>query len=954
MAAMSIRFVYLSVFLCCSLLVYWGCRRIENNMSATVDFNYHIRPILVQKCYLCHGPDAGSRKANLRLDTYEGATALLKSGNRAIDIKHTEKSMMLFRINHKDPEMIMPTPDSKWILTKKEKKQLEKWIHQGADWKPHWAFIAPEAQNISGKSKHPIDYFIDKELENQGLSPVEEASKNSLIRRVSFLLTGLPPSPAEVQSFLVDSSPDAYAKMVDKYLDSPHFGERWARHWMDLVRFAETKGHEFDYAIPGAWRYRDYLIRAFNADVPYQQLIKEHLAGDLLPQPRINKKEKINESQLGTLFFAFPEGTHSPVDIRKDEADRIDNLIDVTGKSFLGLTVSCAKCHDHKFDPISTKDYYALYGVMEGTRFTPASPYIYETKKRFERLKGVHDSIKNLVLMNRIDQFSRNDGLSTTDAVLGNFTGPDLNHWKSDGLAFTNETTLGDPLFNKNGILIGFSQGMASSKRLAKGVFGALRSPDFVIDKNYIGVFASGNKATIRIIIDNFQLISYPIYGGLTKQVDNEKMDKYLFDVSRWKGHKAYVEILPGIFENHIFNMPKNAFVEVKYVISFNDKWIEPPIFSPKWNARKSPDIKKIKAYLDSKEYYQAGFPDSTEFISSITEGFGKNSHVFIRGNHKDLSKEKVTRSFLSAVSTGKYNLNVSGSGRLALAEAISDKDNPLTYRVFVNRVWHHLFGKGIVETVDNFGLQGKLPSHPALLDYLALSFVNEGYSLKKLIRKIVLSETFKRTTKGKKSAEKKDPYNHYLSYYPLRRLDAESLRDAMLSVSENMNPTLFGESVPVHITPFMNGRGKPRTSGPMDGAGRRSIYVEVRRNFLDPFMSAFDRPIPFSTFGKRTVTNVPAQALILMNDPFVHHQAGVMAKTMNEKGISGFTERMNWIYQRAFSRNPSEEELNSARALYESLKKKLQGMDKKLTEELCWKEVVHTHFNLKEFIYLL
>jgi hypothetical protein len=175
-----------------------------------------------------------------------------------------------------------------------------------------------------------------------------------------------------------------------------------------------------------------------------------------------------------------------------------------------------------------------------------------------------------------------------------------------------------------------------------------------------------------------------------------------------------------------------------------------------------------------------------------------------------------------------------------------------------------------------------------------------------------------------------------------------------MLSVSENMNPTLFGESVPVHITPFMNGRGKPRTSGPMDGAGRRSIYVEVRRNFLDPFMSAFDRPIPFSTFGKRTVTNVPAQALILMNDPFVHHQAGVMAKTMNEKGISGFTERMNWIYQRAFSRNPSEEELNSARALYESLKKKLQGMDKKSTEELCWKEVVHTHFNLKEFIYLL
>ena len=951
---MFMRYAYLSGFTLCMLLLYWGCRSIENRMPATVDFNYHIRPILVQKCYLCHGPDASSRQANLRLDTYEGATALLKSGNRAIDLKHTEKSMVLFRINHTDPDMIMPTPDSKLILTEKEKELLEKWIQQGAAWKPHWAFISPEKQNTPDKNKNPIDYFIDREMKNQGLTPVEEASKNSLIRRVSFLLTGLPPSPSEVQSFLNDSSSDAYPKMVDKYLNSPHFGERWARHWMDLVRFAETKGHEFDYAIPGAWRYRDYLIRAFNGDVPYNQLVKEHLAGDLLPQPRINKVEKINESQLGTLFFAFPEGTHSPVDIRKDEADRIDNLIDVTGKTFLGLTVSCAKCHDHKFDPISTKDYYALYGVMEGTRFSPVSPHIYETKKRFETLKGVQDSLKDLVLLNWMDQFSKNMVMSNTDSVLGNFTGSDLNRWKSDGLAFTDETTLGDPIFNKKANLVGFEAGKASSKRLAKGVFGALRSPDFIIDKNNIGVYASGSKGTIRIIIDNFQLISYPIYGGLTKQVDYEKMEKYLFDVSQWKGHKAYVEILPGIYDNHLFKMPKDAFVEVKYVISFNDKWFEPPLISAKWNPQKSLDSKKIKMYLEKKESYQSYLPDSTEFISSITDGFGKNSPVFIRGNHNELSKEKVPRSFLSALSTGKFNLNVSGSGRLALAEAITNKDNPLTYRVFVNRVWHHLFGKGIVETVDNFGLQGKLPTHPELLDYLALSFVKEGYSMKKLIRQIVLSETFKRTTKGKESSVKKDPLNHYLSFYPLRRLEAESLRDAILSVSGNLDSTLFGKSVPVHITSFMNGRGKPGRSGPMDGEGRRSIYVEMRRNFLDPFMSAFDRPIPFTTFGKRTVTNVPAQALILMNDPFIHNQAAVMVKKMNETGISGFAARIQWIYQRAFSRNPSEEEIISARSFYESLKKKHQGKDKKLLDEMIWKDFIHTHFNLKEFIYLI
>ncbi|MFM7091130.1 MAG: DUF1553 domain-containing protein, partial [Bacteroidota bacterium] len=533
-------------------------------------------------------------------------------------------------------------------------------------------------------------------------------------------------------------------------------------------------------------------------------------------------------------------------------------------------------------------------------------------------------------------------------------SGSDLNRWKSDGLAFTDETTLGDPIFNKKANLVGFESGKASSKRLAKGIFGALRSPDFIIDKNNIGVYASGSKGSIRIIIDNFQLISYPIYGGLTKQVDNEKMDKYLFDVSQWKGHKAYIEILPGIYDNHIFKMPENSFVEVKYVITFNDKWFEPPLISAKWNPQESLVSKKIKMYLEKRERYQSYFPDSTEFISSITEGFGKNSPVFIRGNHKDLSKEKVPRSFLSALSTGKYKLNVSGSGRLALADAITDKDNPLTYRVFVNRVWHHLFGKGIVETVDNFGLQGKLPTHPELLDYLALSFVKDGYSMKKLIRQIVLSETFKRTTKGKESSVKKDPLNHYLSFYPLRRLEAESLRDAILSVSGNLDSTLFGKSVPVHITSFMNGRGKPGRSGPIDGEGRRSIYVEMRRNFLDPFMSAFDRPIPFTTFGKRTVTNVPAQALILMNDPFIHHQAAVMVKKMNEEGISGFTARIHWIYQRAFSRNPSEEEIKSARSFYESLKKKHQGKDKKLLDEMIWKDFIHTHFNLKEFIYLI
>ncbi|MFN5422633.1 MAG: DUF1549 domain-containing protein, partial [bacterium] len=260
------------------VMIAYGIMSCGQNFSPAiadkVDFNYDIRPILVQKCYLCHGPDPGSRKANLRLDTYEGATALLKDGLKAIDPGHAKKSLVLFRINHKDPDIVMPTPESNLTLTEREIALIEKWIEQGAEWKPHWSFIPPkETPAIKEFKGNPIDYFINQKLAENDLKSSPEADKNALIRRVSYVLTGLPPEPEAINKFLADNSSNAYEKMVDQYLKDPHFGERWARHWMDLVRYAETKGHEFDYTISGAWRYRDYLIRAFNNDVPYDQLV---------------------------------------------------------------------------------------------------------------------------------------------------------------------------------------------------------------------------------------------------------------------------------------------------------------------------------------------------------------------------------------------------------------------------------------------------------------------------------------------------------------------------------------------------------------------------------------------------------------------------------------------------------------------------------------------------------
>ena len=364
------------LLLLCLLISLWPSSPQQLDLPKTVDFNYHIRPLLSQNCFVCHGPDSSSREAGLRLDNLEGATALLESGNYAIVPGDAEGGSLIQRLRSENPEVRMPPPEAKKIMSEREIALLEKWIDQGAEWKPHWAFIHPEMPDIPGNLKetsiaHKIDHFIEEELNRRELKKSDQASKNSLIRRASYILTGLPPAPEAVDAFIADSSEQAFEKVVDQYLASPHFGERWARHWMDLVRYGEAMGHEFDIEISHAWEYRDYLIRAFNADVPFDLFVKEHLAGDMLEEPRYHPAEGYNESIFGTGYFYLGEGKHSPVDTKQEEADKIDNMIDVTSKTFQALTVACSRCHDHKFDPIPTTDYYAMYGMIESARLGP-------------------------------------------------------------------------------------------------------------------------------------------------------------------------------------------------------------------------------------------------------------------------------------------------------------------------------------------------------------------------------------------------------------------------------------------------------------------------------------------------------------------------------------------------------------------------------------------------------
>lgn len=990
------------------ILTFFACQQNPDlaYLPKNPDFNFHIRPILSNNCFLCHGPDSSSREANLRLDIPEGAFAKMESGESAIVPGNPNLSELIKRVSNHDPEERMPPEETNKILSEREIELLKRWIENGAEWKPYWAFIPPQKSAIpkvedqEGLSNE-IDNFILDKLAQQQLSPAPLANKRSLIRRLSYLLIGLPPSPQEINDFIKNEAPNAYEKLVDRLLDSPHFGERWARHWMDLVRYAETRGHEFDYAIIGAWRYRDYLIRAFNEDVPYDELIREHLAGDLVESPRYDPETGRNESRIGTAFFCLSEGTHSPVDIRKDEADRIDNMIDVTCKTFQGLTVACARCHDHKFDPIPTTDYYSMYGIMESSRFTlhpmgnalqtlevMDSIHAHKTAIR-EFIAGaeVEKKANKILIGNKDASYKKDISASKIIGILADFRDGTLNGWLAQGLAFQN--AMGNLIFDESHKkVIAFETGKASSKTLSKGLQGALRSPTFTIESDKLMIRASGASSMIKIVIDNFQLIRNPIYGGLEKILYEEDFKNYVFDLSMWKGHKAYIELVNGREvklngRNEQFEISRDAWMEVEYAIAYdsirpeippiafeNKNWNRKEVWNNWLNEQSSPEeiaflnklgkegsVRKLNSLMQKKqdqiEALGHSLYDST-FVVGIGEGDAIFSSVFERGSYQNLSKETIPHQFFAAMPEVAGEFPKTGSGRLAFANAIANPDNPLTARVMSNRVWHHLFGKGLVETVDNFGLQGKIPSHPELLDHLAIKFMEEDWSIKKLIKYIVCSNTFKRSTIALEKGDIKDPQNIYLHHFPVQRLEAETIRDALLATSSCLNTEQFGPSVPIHLTAFMKGRGRPAQEGPLDGEGRRSIYQEVLRNFLSPMMLTFDMPAPFSTFGKRNVSNVPAQSLTLMNDPFVVEQADYWALQLINSDLN-FEDRIQEIYVKTFARLPDKEEIKAAYLFFEQQAAIYQiEEDNWQKNELLWRDFCHAIFNVKEFIFLI
>jgi hypothetical protein len=894
-------------------------------------FESKIRPVLAEKCYGCHNSKLKSPFGGLRADTAEGLRQGGDSGP-AVRPGDPENSKLLQAMTYKGTLKMPPSgklPDS--VLA-----DFTAWIRDGAhdprtgaapaaprkgvdlaEGRKHWAF--QPIRRPDGPAS--IDAFIRAKLTEQKLTPAPAADRRTLIRRVTFDLTGLPPTPAEIDAFLADDSPQAWAKVVDRLLASPHYGERWARHWLDLVRYAETNGHEYDNDKHEPWRYRDYVIRAFNEDLPYNQFMKEHLAGDLLPNKRLRRDAGAFESPVGTTSLWFNEVLNSATDSEKSKADDVDNQIDVTSKAFLGLTVACARCHDHKFDPIPTADYYAMAGFFHSTDIREAD---IDAPARREKIAALGKEIRKLnqQLGDRVLPVSAAaTGYRPEDKPFATFH--DFGDWMAQGAAFGNAPVAG----------------AADSRAAGSDVFmGTLTSPRFDTGKQlYLHVRIAGSKtdtklrelAPLRFTIVNAGFKSQTIHP------DSETPVWKTLTLTFERERNVYLEIV---------DRSRTGWIRVDEIVFSDSKepprTTEPnPPLAVSAAAPANPDALRAR-----RAELEAQVPD-TEFAAIAEDWKPHNIRLHIRGNHKNLGDE-IPRRFLQVLAgTEQPPVPDGTSGRLQFAERLASSDNPLPARVMVNRIWKHHFGNGLVRTTDNFGKMGEPPTHPELLDYLAARFLDSNWSVKAIHREILLSATYQQSSTASTEAARLDPNNKLLQHMPVRRLEAEAIRDTMLAISGALDPTLYGPSITPYISAWQNGRGKPQ-SGPIDGDGRRSLYIQVRRNFVTPMFLAFDYPAPISTIGTRTVSTVPSQALMMMNNEFIYGQAQRWAKQAIA-ATADPAERIRRMYTAAYARPATQTEVDTIVAFTKSPQQAAKP------EPELWADIAHVLLNSAEFIYV-
>lgn len=826
-------------------------------------FETRVRPVLAKNCFACH---TASKMGGLEFQSQE---TLLKGGKSgpAIVPGDPDKSLLIQAIRQTHERLKMP-PSGK--LADTEIAAIETWIRNGAIWpegpkKPagstysitpeqraFWSFQpvrkpAPPEVRDSGWATTPIDRFVLHALEAKGLKPVAPADRRTLLRRVTFDLTGLPPTPEEVDAFLHDRSPDAFARVVDRLLASPQYGERWGRFWLDVARYSDDQLNSTqDAPRPNAFRYRDWVIKALNDDMPYNLFVKAQLAGDLMPDKA--------RYEPGLAFYAL-----SP--------EFQDDRVDATTRGFLGLTVACAQCHDHKFDPIPQKSYYALLGVFKNTKYheTPLAPpdVVREYDEQKARIEKQEKTIQEFLERQRVE-LSRILAYRTADYI--------------------REAAAADP--------------KAETAQLGLDEETAERWRRYLKRTDLEHPFKPAADP------DQFQQLALDILTE-KKKIDDENFVR--LGGSSERGTLSQANLLS--LERDRYIVWRDLFEEKKGLFSYPDTTIA-RFLEGKWKEHLTSQEAKL-------ELLKKDLPAQYPFLHTIRDvEKPADIHVYIRGNPQDKG-EIAPRKFLAILSKGEPRPLTHGSGRLDLAEAIADPENPLTARVIVNRIWLHHFGRGLVGTPGNFGQLGERPTHPQLLDYLASRLVEQNWSLKALHREIVLSATYALSVDGSKENEAVDPDNHLLWRANRQRLDVEALRDSLLFAAGTLDLSVGGPAEPLD-----------------EKNHRRTVYGFVSRRKLDGLLSLFDFPNPNNLSEQRMTTNVPLQRLFFLNSPLIESQSEAFAARL--KGSN--EDRIRQAYRILYGRNPDAVETN---------------LGKQFLAQGSWPEYAQTLLSSNEFLYV-
>ena len=924
-------------------------------LNAQVDFNRQVRPILSEHCFQCHGPDAKQRNAELRLDLEAEAKKSAIVAGAAAD------SELIHRIQSTDPESVMPPASTGKVLTDAQKEILRQWIQEGAKYSNHWSFqpiAASESLLValpaSETGTSPIDRFLSDKLHKAGLSYSRPVSRARFMRRATFDLTGLPPTWAEVAAFEIDTSEGSEERLINRLLESPRYGERWGRHWLDIARYADTHGGAaigFT-TFPFSYTYRDYVINAFNKDLPVDRFLLEQIAADQLG----TSQDDPSLAALGFLTVGMQF---------RNSHDTIDDQIDVITRGLMGLTVTCARCHDHKFDPIPTSDYYALYASIAPSKSPSQLPAIgtvadENARQQYERelseltLKSQQFAREqNAVLRNRLRmqvglylaEIAKGVGEQDLSTQFLSYRTDDIrplvfNRWRT----WLKELGKDDPVFGpwlemQSWGTIPDADFQKRRDEYLSRLSGELDAIGRTPDKLHAlrGEPPKWNPFIVDALVElkpNSLSEAAAVYG----RVFAEQQRLWLQSLLETSSEAAPGgTVLPDDHPQHqIINSPSHRQIRQHLYAPGSPFDVSDEEAVRLTNRTINDLISGKKGAIHQLNLSSPGSPPRAMVVQEDPQP--KDTQIFLRGN--PLARgETVQPKFLSALSGDQTPIYEAGKRRLGLARSVISDSNPLTTRVLINWAWQNHFGSGLVRTPDDFGTRGQAPTHPELLDYLADQFRKNGWSMKWLHRQIMLSQAYHQGAIENEHSRQVDPENQLLWRMPRRRLDFESMRDSMLAACDELDVTMGGRPIDLSASPAIP---------------RRSVYGFVNRDIIANLMSTFDTANPNACTAKRPETTVPQQTLFALNSDFIQDRASRLASLTKPLNPGSAEDRIAAMVRRALCRNPTESEVGQARKfLSEAVQSATTADGAAADPERSWILLAHALMASNEFTFL-